>query len=87
VEQLQRLNLNKDVEETTKLSEEVLLSTPSSSNVLTLKEKLELAIKEKAVNNLTSHQSKDRKDLLSLVKHEMAYFQITKRKGKLVRFF
>jgi hypothetical protein len=69
----------------TELSEEVLLSTPS--NVLTLKEKLELAIKEKAVNNLTSHQSKDRKDLLSLVKQEIAYFQITKRKDKLVRCF
>jgi hypothetical protein len=54
---------------------------------LTLKEKLKLAIKEKAVNNLTSHQSKDRKDLLSLVKQEIANFQITKRKGKLVRFF
>jgi hypothetical protein len=55
---------------------------------LTLKEKLELAIKEKAVNNLTSrHQPKDRKDLLSLVKQQMTYFQITKRKGKLVRFF
>jgi hypothetical protein len=37
VELLQRLNPNKDVEETTELSEEVLLSTPSSSNVLTLK--------------------------------------------------
>jgi hypothetical protein len=71
----------------TELSEEVLLSTPSSFNVLTLKEKLELAIKEKAVNNLTSHQSKDRKDLLSLVKQEIAYFQITKRKDKLVRCF
>jgi hypothetical protein len=40
---------------------------------LTIKEKLELAIKEKAVNNLTSHQSKDRNDLLSLVKQEMAF--------------
>jgi hypothetical protein len=48
VELLQRLNLNKDVEETTELSEEVLLSTPSSSNVLTLKEKLELTIKKKS---------------------------------------
>jgi hypothetical protein len=57
----------------TELSEEVLLSTPSSSNTLTLKEKLELAIKEKAVNNLTSHQSKDPNDLLSLVKQEMAF--------------
>jgi hypothetical protein len=62
VELLQRLNLNKGVEKTTELSEEVFLSTPSCSNVLTLKEKLELALKEKAVNNLTSHQSKDRKD-------------------------
>jgi hypothetical protein len=62
VELLLRLNLNKDVEETTELSEEVLLSTSSSSNVLTLKDKLELAIKEKVVNNLTSHQSNDQKD-------------------------
>jgi hypothetical protein len=54
----------------------VLLSTPSSSNVLTLKKKFKLAIKEKVVNNC--HQSKDRKDLLSLVKQEIAYFQITK---------
>jgi hypothetical protein len=44
---------------------------------LTIKEKLELGIKQKAVNNLSSHQSKDRKYLLSLVKQEMAYFQIT----------
>jgi hypothetical protein len=45
VELLQRPNLNKAVEEITELSEEVLLSTPSSSSVLTLKEKLELVIK------------------------------------------
>jgi hypothetical protein len=68
----------------TELSVEVLLSTPPSSTVLILNEKCELAIKEKAVNNLSSHQSKDQNDLLSLVKQEMAYFQITKRKGKLV---
>jgi hypothetical protein len=37
--ELLRLNLNKDVEETTEVSEEVLLLTPSSSSVLTLKEK------------------------------------------------
>jgi hypothetical protein len=66
VELLQRFNLNKDVGETTQLSEEVLLSTPSSSNVLTLKEKFELAIKEKAVNNLTSHQSKDHQPNLKI---------------------